>query len=202
MARGTRISERYDPVFRELLSAGLVVKRFEDVPVEEPVAGADVKQGTATGPSAGDDVAAGPPAGAGQPAVDEEGASGAGASGAGASGAGGDAAGGESRKGGGEGAGAGSPAPAVRTVRRSSWVLTEAAQRRLDRLDKGAPDPGKVALYFGHRCAVCGQYRATRRDRDRYVCERCLDEQSAGAGSGGAGSGGTGSGSRRVRGRA
>jgi hypothetical protein len=53
------------------------------------------------------------------------------------------------------------------------WVLTELVQRRLDELQRVVPDPAKVVLYFGHRCAVCQQFVATRRVEGRYVCSDC-----------------------------
>lgn len=60
------------------------------------------------------------------------------------------------------------------------WVLTELVQRRLDELERTVPDPAKVAVYFGHRCAVCQQFVATRRVEGRYVCSTCTGTDSIG----------------------
>ncbi|MGH9127997.1 MAG: hypothetical protein ACRDY2_03290 [Acidimicrobiales bacterium] len=55
----------------------------------------------------------------------------------------------------------------------TGWVLTEAVQHRLDELERVAPDPAKVALYFGHRCSVCNEFVTTRLIEGRHVCSDC-----------------------------
>jgi hypothetical protein len=54
------------------------------------------------------------------------------------------------------------------------WQLTPAAQRRLEALASPTPPADKL-IYFGHRCAGCGEHRATKFRGGTFVCQPCLD---------------------------
>lgn len=62
----------------------------------------------------------------------------------------------------------------------ATWVLSEAAQRRLSQLDRPAPDAASM-FFVGHRCDRCREHAVTRRVGARYLCASCrtadLDSQ-------------------------
>jgi len=57
-----------------------------------------------------------------------------------------------------------------------SWRLTESAQRRLGELASPRP-PAEKLIYFGHRCAACGQLRPTRLRTQGLVCDDCTSRE-------------------------
>ena len=52
------------------------------------------------------------------------------------------------------------------------WRLNDSAQARLDQLGAHQPVVGEL-LYFGHRCANCGEHTPTRLRDGTYVCDHC-----------------------------
>lgn len=54
------------------------------------------------------------------------------------------------------------------------WRLTPAVQRRLESLVAPAPPADKL-IYFGHRCASCGEHRPTRTRSGVLVCDDCAN---------------------------
>ena len=59
-----------------------------------------------------------------------------------------------------------------RSTTSDAWRLSDHAQSRLDPLDAPQPVVGEL-LYFGHRCAACGEHSPTRLRGGAYVCDRC-----------------------------
>jgi hypothetical protein len=62
--------------------------------------------------------------------------------------------------------------------RTSRWRLIPAVQRRLEALVPPAPPADKL-IYFGHRCASCGQHAPTRMHSGVLLCDACRESVSS-----------------------
>ncbi len=58
--------------------------------------------------------------------------------------------------------------------RTARWRLIPAVQRRLEELVAPAPPADKL-IYFGHRCASCGQHAPTRMHSGVLLCDACRE---------------------------
>jgi hypothetical protein len=56
-----------------------------------------------------------------------------------------------------------------------AWRLIPAVQRRLESLVAPAP-PAEKLIYFGHRCAACGEHAPTRMHSGVLLCDACRQE--------------------------
>jgi hypothetical protein len=59
------------------------------------------------------------------------------------------------------------------------WVLIEDAQRRLEELAPGPPQPAATLAYLDHWCADCRQQRLTHLRGARYLCAECEQLEEA-----------------------